>query len=74
MSFLHSKNIIHRDLKPKNIFLDEKFYPKISGFCLSSDIDQIKTELVGTPVYLAPETLSSRKYSKKVDVYAFSLI
>lgn len=78
MSFMHSNNIIHRDLKPNNIYLDDNFYPKISNFSLakkiSEDNDQINSELVGTPAYLAPEILISRTYSKKSDVYAFSLI
>lgn len=78
MSFLHSYNILHRNLSSKNILLDRDLYPKISGFSLSKEIseesDQIKSGLVGTPAYLAPEILLTREYSKMSDVYAFSLI
>lgn len=79
MNFLHNQKIIHRDLKPQNILLDDKYYPHICDFGLSvfSELqmpDIVMQSGVGTPLYMAPEILSDKPYTYKVDVYAFSLI
>lgn len=42
MSYLHLHNIIHRDLKPKNIELDDRLFPKITGFDVSKEISTKK--------------------------------
>lgn len=68
MEFLHSKNIIHRHLKSDNIYLDEDLNPKISGFCSKT------MPFTDSPIYLAPEIISSHQYSKEGDVYAFGII
>ena len=78
MSYLHSHNIVHRGLDLKNIFLDDKFYPKISGFNICREISDIFVEKVskikGPLKYLAPEVFKNLEYSKKSDVFSFSLI
>ena len=78
MSYLHSHNIVHRELDLTNIFLDDNYYPKISGFNISREISGIFVEKVskvkGNLKYLAPEVFENLKYSKKSDVFSFSLI
>ena len=77
MSYLHANDVIHRDLKPANIYLDS-FYPKISGFNISKEINDNKIQpnetIKGTPAYIAPEIYLYKGYSKASDVYSFSLI
>ena len=75
MAYLHSHDIIHRDLKPNNIYFDENYYPRISGFHPSRYVSNEKiNRLQGTPAYLAPEVHENYEYSKSSDVYSFSLI
>lgn len=78
MMYLHQHRIIHRDLKPGNILLDKNLHPHISDFGLSKYISngtsQKNTYNKGTPIYMAPEVLSSQKYGGKADVYSFSLL
>ncbi|KAK8897680.1 hypothetical protein M9Y10_015644 [Tritrichomonas musculus] len=78
LSYLHENKVLHRDLKPANIFLDDLFYPKLSGFNIAKIIKSdsfVKSEKIkGTPAYLAPEVYMRKEYSKFSDVYSFGLI
>lgn len=78
LAYLHSHNIIHRNLNSKSIFLDEFYYPKITNFDFSKQIEQssFKNEstIKGKLKYVAPETLVNFEYSKSTDVYSFSLL
>merc|ERR1712137_1234556 len=74
MIYLHSKNVIHRDLKPANIMLDGALSPKIADFGVSRDSVSDQMTAIGTPLYMAPEMIKTKQYTKKLDVYAFGMI
>ncbi|KAJ9554549.1 hypothetical protein OSB04_018594 [Centaurea solstitialis] len=80
LAYLHEEcrqKIIHLDIKPQNILLDCDFNAKIADFGLSKLVDrnqtQVRTNMRGTPGYLAPEWLSSI-ITEKVDVYSFGIV
>jgi serine/threonine protein kinase len=77
MMLLHSHNLLHHDLKPFNIFLDDDFEPKISGFTFSEFFDPKSTITSswcgGTLPYMAPEMLEQEPHGLPVDVYAFAI-
>jgi serine/threonine-protein kinase CTR1 len=78
MNYLHSRTppIVHRDLKPMNILVDRTSSRiKLIDFglsCIKPSKDILK-EIVGSPIWMAPELLRGETYTEKVDVYSFAL-
>jgi serine/threonine protein kinase len=77
--YLHSLEIVHRDIKLENIVIDDerKLIVKLVDFGFARyDLNQpIRTDVCGTPNYMAPE-LHARvpHFSKPADVWASGVI
>jgi len=68
---VHYQKIIHRDIKPSNLLVGDDGHIKIADFGVSNQFegaDALLTSTVGTPAFLAPETLSEtrKNFSGKV--------
>jgi len=80
LNYLHSNNIIHRDLKPSNILFNKDNTIKISDFGMSikqyESINDtfIGSDLFGTYIYNAPESLKDNYYSIYSDIYSLGII
>jgi len=79
VNYCHELDIIHRDLKPENLLYeseDEGALIKISDFGLARFLSasNFATTACGTPGYVAPEILMSKKYGKEVDVWSIGII
>ena len=58
--YLHKKNIVHRDLKPENMLFEadsDKLKIIDFGIAVKKKPNQILTQRLGTPYYIAPEVL-----------------
>ncbi|KAI5963842.1 hypothetical protein KGF57_001217 [Candida theae] len=83
LKYIHSADVIHRDLKPGNILVTTQGTLKICDFGLARGINPkffknrtaTITNYVATRWYRAPELiLSTKNYSKAVDVWAMGCI
>lgn len=87
LQFLHSFTkapIIHGDIKTANILLDKHMEPKLGDFGLCRDgqaeLDTtdksplIASHIKGTLAYMAPEFLTSKILTTKLDVYSYGIV
>jgi eukaryotic-like serine/threonine-protein kinase len=73
---IHDSNIIHRDIKPSNIRVDCEGVVKIIDFGLARSEDEAQTKnIIGTPVFMAPELWEEDtiSFDSKIDVYSFGV-
>uniref|UniRef100_A0A2K6BST2 Calcium/calmodulin dependent protein kinase kinase 2 n=1 Tax=Macaca nemestrina TaxID=9545 RepID=A0A2K6BST2_MACNE len=71
IEYLHYQKIIHRDIKPSNLLVGEDGHIKIADFGVSNEFkgsDALLSNTVGTPAFMAPESLSETRkiFSGKV--------
>lgn len=72
----HERGILHGDLKPSNLMIDAHGCAKIMDFGLAklSRPSTDRSELAGTPDYMAPEQRRGSAASVQTEVYAVGLV
>lgn len=82
LSVAHAGGVIHRDLKPANVLIarvDEREIAKIADFGMAratsfAGVDRESMTVLGTPDYMAPETLDPLAVDPRTDLYALGCI
>jgi len=77
MVHLHSESIVHRDLAARNVLLGDNYEPKVSDFGMSrtnTGAENMTTTETGPLKWMAPESLKSKVYSFKSDVYSYGVV
>ena len=87
MAYCHGRSVLHRDLKPANVLLFPAAYgslgflPRINDFGLAKILeasvsDTASSAMLGTPLYMSPEQVSSQfdKIGPATDVYGLGTI
>ena len=77
---LHGKGVIHRDLKPENLLYETTGADsliKITDFGLSYKLgteDPMKSRLLGSIDYIAPEVIMGKNYDHCVDWWSIGIL
>ncbi len=80
LDYAHGKGIIHRDIKPSNIILALEDRVKLTDFGiariedLTAGYQTQAGEILGTPIYMAPEQVAGKKVDGRSDLYALGVI
>lgn len=76
LSYLHEKGIIHRDLKSANILWKSGGEIRLAdlgeGVQLNGE-KQFVDDLLGTPLFMAPEVARGERYSFPVDIWSLGI-
>lgn len=79
VAYANSQGIIHRDIKPSNILFDAKTNEvKVADFgiarIMDSTVSRTKTgDILGSPLYMAPEQLKGEPVSPRSDVFSLGV-
>src|SRR5258708_30453728 len=80
LDHMHSRGVAHRDLKPENIMVDDEDRIKLIDFGIASKAGARRltfgklSQVMGTPDYISPEQLKSRRGDHRSDLYSMGVM
>jgi serine/threonine-protein kinase len=74
----HSAGVVHRDLKPANVLVEAGGRVVLTDFGIAravvGEVMAQTQDVVGTPLYMAPEQVSGEPVDARADLYAVGLL
>ncbi len=83
LGFAHGQGVIHRDLKPENVFIDGGRVVLVDfGIVkaiapenpLGAEAARLRTDIIGTPGFMAPEQLEQKPLDARTDLFALGAL
>jgi hypothetical protein len=70
LALLHSRRLLHRDVSPRNVHLSRDGKAKLIDFGAMAPMGTGGSPVVGTPAFLAPETLQRSALDARTDLFS----
>jgi len=80
LEYIHHNSVVHRDLKPENVMVDPEDRIKLIDFGIAGSMGMRRltfaklTRAMGTPDYVSPEQVKSKRGDARSDVYALGVM
>ncbi len=76
LEYAHAREIVHRDLKPGNVMISRHGRVYLMDFGLAKPIGSsgLKSMIIGSPAFMAPEQIEGKDTDRRTDVFAFGLL
>jgi serine/threonine protein kinase/DNA-binding CsgD family transcriptional regulator len=78
LAYAHDQGVIHRDIKPENVMITPGDQVKVTDFGMALTQEDVRLTqagtIMGTALYLAPETLSGGEVDRRTDLYAAGVV
>jgi serine/threonine protein kinase len=71
---LHDAGFIHSDIKPSNVMVDQFGYVKIIDYGRAVKPNEKVSILLGSPLYMAPESHRREPASERADIYGVGMV
>jgi serine/threonine protein kinase len=78
LQYLHDHNIVHRDIKPSNVIRRRDGHYFLVDFglakCFVDTQLTLKSDVIGTPQYMAPEIIRGLPPDQRSDIYSLGIL
>ncbi len=77
LDYAHQQGVMHLDIKPANIMIGQRGQPMLTDFGIARLIQEqgeANREVVGSPQYMAPESITGEGANASSDLYSLGIV